>query len=108
MAKNWAKIGWENWAKSLAEKLGKNWAKNWVEKLGKKLGGKIGQKIGWKNWANNWAEKIGQKIGRILICDHTIIKRLYCAKIWDELMNFIEFMNQWTYGPLKSNNNNNT
>ena len=28
------KIGWENWAKNQAEKLGENWA----EKLGKKLG----------------------------------------------------------------------
>ena len=81
-----------NWAKSSAEKLckklgDKNWAKSWVEKLGKKWGGKI-----------------GQKIGRILICDHTIIKRLFCAKSWDELMNFIELMNQWTYGPLNKNN----
>ena len=50
----------------------------------------MGGKIGLKNWAKNWAEKIGQKIGWILICDHTIIKRLFCAKSWDELMNFIE------------------
>ena len=68
------KIGWKNWA------WGKNWAKNWVE---------------------NWAEKLGKKLGKfgescdvILICDHTIIKRLFCAKSWDELMNFIESMNQ--------------
>ena len=64
----------------------------------------MGGKIGLKNWAKNWAEKIGQKIGWILICDHTIIKRLFCAKSWEELMNFIELMNQWTYGPLNKNN----
>ena len=78
MEKIGPKIGWENRAK------------NRVEKIGQKMGLKIGQKIGWKNWAKNGGgkigrkklgKKIGQKIGWILICDHSIIKRLFCAKV---------------------------
>ena len=55
-----------------------------------KVYGRLRGLLNLQNCAEKIRQKIVQKIGWILICDHTIIKRLFCAKSWDELMNFID------------------